>query len=151
MCFYFFHARVYIFGVDLYPWKWYFEPYRLCVLSIQKNEHVARQFVCVEKNYFFGYYIFWNSKNLWKNAPTNIFDDTSIRNIHFWSKFFWNKYCFEFQPIFGPNLDQFFMKNEKFALRLKMTVNIGWFWRMKRSKNCVFNFVMLGYIYLARV
>ena len=53
--FLFFYARVYIFGVELYPWKWYFEPYGLCVLGIQKKRACCAEKKFVEKNIFLGY------------------------------------------------------------------------------------------------
>ena len=31
-------------------------------------------------------------------------------------KFFEKKYCIEFQPFFGPKMDQFFMKNDKICV-----------------------------------
>ena len=46
-----------------------------------------------------------------KNAPNNIFDDTSMKSIHFFRKKCWKKYFFWIPAFFGHKKNHFFRKN----------------------------------------
>ena len=70
-----------------------------------------------------------------KNALKNIFDDTSMKSIHFLSKNTEKKYIFEFLPFFGPKIGQFCMKNGKTSVAFeKCPLNLDDFERQKGAK-----------------